>query len=172
MPSSDFHRRRLKQREREFVEGLNVGEFAGRFSLQWIGPDLFQYTPDPDDPFRYLRNKGPGKRAEVVQPGSMVTDGGSIPRIPRIAQILPGLSPWEYGPAYLIHDWEFYRHDIDPDFRKSFKQVNLTLAEAIWTLMNAGYPGTKRPARNVQTVYTIYSAVSSPIGRQIWDAPA
>ena len=167
MPGRDFHKKRLKQRQKKFVEGLNIGEFTGHFTLTWIGPELFKYVPDPEDPFKYIRNKGPGKRHEIIQPDEMETDGGSIPRL---AQLLPGLSPWEYGPAYLIHDWEFYRHDTDPRFRKSFNQVNLTLAEAIWTLMNNGYLRNKKPRKNVTSVHTVYSAVMSPIGKDIWNS--
>jgi len=167
MPSRDFPKKRLKQRQKDFVEGLHKGEFTGLFTLSWIGPDLFKYSPDPEDPFRYIRNKGPGKRPEIIQPEAMETDGGSIPRL---AQVLPRLSAWEYGPAYLIHDWDFYRHDIDPGFRKSFNQVNLTLAEAIWSLMNNGYRRNKKPRKNVYNVHTVYSAVMSPVGKGIWDS--
>lgn len=165
MPPSNQSRKRIEKRQKQFVEGLNVGEFAGHFSLEWIGPELFNYRPDPDDPFRYIRNKGGGK-TEIIQPGPMKTDGGSIPII---AQAISGRTPWEYGPAYLIHDWEFYRHDTDPAFRKSFNQVNLTLAEAIWTLMNKGYLKHRKPRANFKNVHTIYSGVMSPVGRAIWD---
>ena len=104
--------------------------------------------------------------SEIIQPGPMTTDGGSIPIA---AQIITGRTPWEYGPAYMIHDWEFHRHDVDSGFRKSFKQVNLTLAEAIWTLMNTGYLNYKKPRKNYRNVHTIYSGVMSPIARAIWN---
>ncbi len=142
-----------------------MGEFTGRFSLEWCGPESFNYSPDPTDPFRYIRNTGAGK-SEIIQPGPMTTNGGSIPAI---AQAITGRTSWEYGPAYIIHDWEFYRHDIDPGFRKSFNQVNLTLAEAIWTLMNKGYLKTEKPKADSANVHTIYSGVMSPIARAIWD---
>jgi len=165
MPPSNQSRKRIEQRQKAFVEGLDRGQFAGHFSLEWIGPESFDYHPDPEDPFRYIRDKGNGK-SEIIQPGPMQTDGGSIPLA---AQVLTGRTPWEYGPAYLIHDWEFYRHDVDPGFRKSFKQVNLTLAEAIWTLMNDGYLKYKKPRKNFRNVHAVYSGVMSPIGRGIWD---
>ena len=165
MPPSNQQMKRIQQRQKAFVEGLNMGEFAGRFSLEWSGPDSFQYHPDPTDPFRYIRNKGSGK-TEIIQPGPMATDGGSIPII---AQVMTGRTPWEYGPAYMIHDWEFYRHDVDPSFKKTFNQVNLTLAEAIWTLMNNGYLNYKKPKKSYSNVHTIYSGVMSPIGHAIWD---
>jgi hypothetical protein len=165
MPPRNQHRKRIEKRQKEFVEDLNMGEFAGHFMLEWTGPESFNYHPDATDPFRYIRKKSNGK-SEIIQPGPMITDGGSIPLI---AQIVTGRTPWEYGPAYLIHDWEFYRHDTDTGFRKSFNQVNLTLAEAIWTLMNNGYLKYRKPVKNYKNVHTIYSGVMSPIGRAIWD---
>ena len=169
MPPTNQSRRRiekqLEKRHKEFVNGLKMGEFVGHFSLEWRGPESFTYHPDPDDPFQYIRNLGDGN-TEIIQPGPMITDGGSIPII---AQVLTGRTPWEYGPAYMIHDWEFNRHDNDPDYHKSFEQVNLTLAEAIWTLMNNGYLKYKKPKKNYRNVHTIYSGVMSPIARVIWD---
>jgi len=171
MPNPELIRRRLQKKVEKFVKGLPMGEFQGKFNLQWIGPNLFQYTPDAHDPFRYLRKNDKGEVIETITPKPMDTDGGSIPQI---AQLIPGLSPWEYGPAYMIHDWEFEAHDLAqilPDFTfdKSFEEVNLTLAEAIWTLMNKGYLDYPKPAVNVQNVHKIYWGVMSPFGREIWD---
>jgi hypothetical protein len=157
---------RLSKEREKFVKKLKIGEFKGHFQLEWIGPDNFNYHPDPNDPFRYIRNLGKGK-TEVIQPESIETDGGSIPVI---AQLITGRTPWEYAPAYLIHDWEFHCHDDDPNFKKSFKEVNLTLAEAIWTLMNEGYLNYVKPVLNAQNVHLIYTGVSSPVGKRIWKA--
>lgn len=165
MPPSNQSQKRIEKRQKEFVEGLNLGEFQGRFTLEWIGPESFNYLPDPVDPFRYVRTKANG-RTEVIQPEAMTTDGGSVPII---AQAITGRTPWEFGPAYMIHDWEFHRHDTDDSFRKSFKEVNLTLAEAIWTLMNKGYLNYKKPKKNYRHVHAVYSGVMSPIGKVIWD---
>ena len=135
-----------------------------------MGPDLFEYTLDPEDPFRCERHDADGNVLEVIIPERMTTDGGSIPRI---AQSLPGFSPWEYGPAYLIHDWEFEAHDRaregGPPFDKSFEAVNRTLAEGILTLMRHGYRHYERPATSKDRVFSIYNAVNSAIGRAIWD---
>ncbi len=165
MPIRNSSKKRMEKRQKTFVNDLPLGEFAGHFRLEWNGPELFKYHPDPNDPFRYIRTKASGKK-EIIQPGPMTTDGGSIPVA---AQLITSRTPWEYGPAYLIHDWEFLRHDTDPSFRKSFKQVNLTLAEAIWTLMNKGYLHYKKPGKSHRSVHTIYSGVMSPVGRSIWD---
>ena len=166
MPRSDHQKKRIQKIQKAFVDKLNMGEFTGHFSLEWTGPETFNYHPDANDPFQYIRNRGAGK-TEVIEPGPMSTDGGSIPLA---VQVLTGRTPWEYGPAYLIHDWEFYRHDTDSGFRKSFKQVNLTLAESIWTLMNKGYLKYTKPGKSYSNVHTIYSGVMSPIARAIWNA--
>jgi len=138
-----------------------MGRFDGLYSLQDIGSGRFKYTPDPNNPFHYIRNNRKGQQIERIQPGEMETDGGSIPKF---AQIFKGLSPWEYGPAYLIHDWEF---GIGPNGTKSFEASNLTLAEGIWTLMNRGYLNDK-PEINKENVRTVYWAVSGLGGRLAW----
>lgn len=145
----------------KFIDSLEVGEFKGDFTLEWIGPDRFQYEPHPLMPFTFIRGNG-----EEITPEGMETDGGSIPRF---AQCLMSTSPWEYGPAYMIHDWEFYRHDFDPNFDKSFEEVNLTLAEALWTLMNKGYNDSDFPPNSKSLVHGVYSGVMTPICRAVWD---
>lgn len=171
-PRPETFQKRIRARVDRFIRSLPLGEFEGRFTLEWIAPDLFQYHPDAGDPFRYVRKDKQGQVVEIVQPMTMETDGGSIPRF---AQIIPGLSPWEYGPAYLIHDWEFEAYDRSRNetgfvFEKTFEQVNLTLAEAILTLMKNGYGDCPKPKFNKNNVYTIYKAVMSPIGREIWES--
>ncbi len=165
MPAPNHARKRFRRTRDRFINSLNTGRFLGHFRLQWIGPDLFEYAPDPDDPFRYERRDSQGNVIEIIQPEAMTTDGGSIPRL---AQSLPGYSPWEYGPAYLIHDWEFEAHDRarngGPPFDKSFEAVNRTLAEGILTLMRHGYLDYARPAISKDRVFSIYNAVNSEIG--------
>lgn len=165
MPRPNQSAARHKRTQEKFVKDLLKGKFEGHFRLEWTGPESFTYHPDPDDPFRYTRFKANGKK-EIIQPEKMWTDGGSIPIA---AQALTGRTPWEYGPAFMIHDWEFHRHDIDPSFKKSFKQANLTLAEAIWTLMNDGYLRYKKPKKSPKNVLTIHAGVCSPIAKAIWD---
>ena len=90
----------------------------------------------------------------------METDAGSIPRV---IWSIPGLSPWDYLPAYMIHDWDFKAHHEGLSDR-TFEQANLTLAEGIYTLMKTGVANS-----DWARIQIIYSAVSSPIGRAIWD---
>jgi hypothetical protein len=94
----------------------------------------------------------------------MTTTGGSIPRF---FHVFDKLSPWEYGPAYMIHDWEFHAHH-QKILNKSFKKVNLTLAEAIFTLMTVGYKGTILEL-NMTALKAIYLGVMSPVGKMVWN---
>lgn len=170
MPDSRKFRKRAQDFLDDFIHSLNIGEFQGDFSLEWISPEQFQYIPDSNDPFRYLRKDKQGNVIETITPQTMKTSGGSIPQI---AQVALGTTAWEYGPAYMIHDWEFLAHDKARDtpsfqFDKSFEEVNLTFAEAIWTLMNIGYKG-EQADRDKAKVQFVYSGVMSPIGRYIWD---
>ncbi|MBI4805306.1 MAG: hypothetical protein HY795_08735 [Desulfovibrio sp.] len=132
------------------------GSFNEKVHLRWLGPNRFEFfQPTGAPPFSFTRHTG-----ENIIPGDMLTDGGSIPQL---FQGIPGFSPWEYGPAFIIHDWEFQQHDQGAP--KSFEEANLTLAEGIWTLMTQGI------ARKDKVVLTaIWAAVSSPVGRHIWDS--
>ncbi len=81
---------------------------------------LFRIRADP------LRFSGVPTRkapAQLIRPGLMYTDGGSIPKI---AQVFKGLSPWGYAPAYMIYDWVFTaRHCIvDGETNARFDQVH------------------------------------------------
>ena len=132
------------------------GVFSGRVHLRWVGANRFEFFQQPgEEPFRFTRHTG-----AAIAPGEMITDGGSIPQL---FQGIPGFSSWEFGPAFIIHDWEFQQHDAGAT--KSFEQANLTLAEGILTLMNQGV------ARKDKLVLAaIWAAVSSPVGRHIWDS--
>lgn len=141
-----------------FFESIKIGSFVGIPHLRWVGPDRFEFFQDPSNPFQFNRYNG-----EKITPKQMFTDGGSIPRI---VQSMPDLSPWEYGPAYIIHDWEFEAHhqNLSP---KTFAEVNKTLAEGIKTLMELGIT-----QKNYIALYTIWVSVSSPIAKSIWDNSA
>ncbi len=158
----DRHMDMLARERTAFVKSLSVGEFVGKFRLEWLGPGRWRYWPDHVDPFAFRRASG-----QVIIPEDMTTDGGSVPRL---FWPLPGLSPWDYGPAFMLHDWEFFAHDQGMK-TQTFEEVNLTLAEAIKTLMVMGFKGTT-VRYNAHALLTIHQAVSSPIGRKIWDDPA
>lgn len=137
------------------VDFEHAGEFGGRFTLEWLSPRDYAYTPVPGDEFYFKRASG-----EIIKPTAMHTDGGTIPRL---VWSLPNLSPWDYLPAYIIHDYEYVMHH-EGDTKHSFEEVNLTLAEAVYTLM-----ATKVVPMNRFSIWLIYQAVSSVVGRQIWE---
>ena len=139
----------------DFFKEIEIGVFKGIPNLRWVGPDRFEYFQDPSNLFQFQRHNG-----DIIEPQQMYTDGGSIPRI---VQSMPDLSPWEYGPAYIIHDWEFEAHHRGIS-QKSFDDVNRTLVEGIKTLMEASIV-----QKNYVALYTIWLAVSSPVAKAIWD---
>jgi hypothetical protein len=138
------------------------GTFEGNFS---IGANLtarddgrYLHRPDPAAPLQLVRASG-----EVIQPGVMVTDGGSVPSV---LQVLPDIDPFTYIKAYLIHDWDFLRHHCDGTYGRTFAEVNATLAEGLYTLMRTGEVATIW-----WNVELVYQGVSSPIGRAVWGWP-
>lgn len=132
------------------------GQFQGKYTLEPRGPFNYLYRPDPASPFRFKRKNG-----DVIQPGVMMTDGGSVPRV---AWLIPGIDPWTYIDAYVIHDWLFLNHHCDAASSASFEEANLTLAEAIYSEMVTGK--VDADWRNVEIVYR---AVSSFVGRGVWN---
>jgi hypothetical protein len=96
----------------------------------------------------------------------MFTDGGSIPRLVRwVGQ----LDPWEYTPAYLLHDWLFELHHCDYAAGKtsefSFDDANHVLMEGVRTMDAMGLA----PASDL-TFALINIAVTSFVAKKIWDA--
>src|SRR3954470_3912513 len=83
-------------------ERIRTGEIGGRLTIEWIGPDQFIYRPDAERPFYFKRANG-----EVIKPGSIYTDGGSVPRLLWAMRVY---SPWAFGSAYIAHDWLFAAH--------------------------------------------------------------
>ena len=134
------------------------GKFHGKFTIETKGTLNYFYLPDPADPFRYVRNNG-----EVIQPGVMMTDGGTVPRV---AWLVPDLDPWTYLKAYALHDWQFLNHHCHPELSTSFENANLTLAEGIFTLMMDGEVDS-----DWRKVEAVYQAVSSFVGRGVWERP-
>jgi hypothetical protein len=154
----DRHMDMVRRAQLQFVDSLPAGNFFGSFSLEWCGPNRFRYMPGAV-PFGFRRANG-----VLIVPEAMETDGGSIPRP---LWSLPGLSPWDFGPAYLIHDWEFTARRAGLE-GQSFEECSLTLAEGIVTLMKRGYHGHTAPFDRIH-VHTIYTAVSGSIGRRLWN---
>lgn len=138
------------------AEGRFEGVFDPARHLTPRGGRDYLYTPDRTDPFRFVRSTG-----ERIQPGHMLTDGGSVPRA---AWVIPDINPWAYIKAYLIRDWDFSRHHCDAGYGRLVDPVNLTLGEGIYTLMRLGEVAT-----DWRKVEVVYRAVSSFVGRGVWD---
>ena len=76
------------------------GDLKGHVVVVWNRQDKFIYVPDNNDLFSFQPSFMKATNTRIV-PGLMYTDGGSIPRV---FWSVPGLSPWAFGPAYIVHD--------------------------------------------------------------------
>lgn len=158
-------------------EQAGKGELDGSLVVMWVGEGApaagdgkFVFVPLRNDPLTFARPGG-----QVIRPGMIYTDGGSIPRI---AQPLKGFSPWGYAPAYMIHDWLFVAQKCanagaaTPDEAKAvadlaFRDSAVILAEVIKTLIDTG-----RVGRNDVAPGAITWAVSSPVSQRLWEDSA
>jgi hypothetical protein len=139
------------------TRSIQIGRFEGKVNLQWKAPNCFLYTPDPDDPLIFYRANG-----QKIMPQAMYTDGGSIPRL---LWNTPNLSPWDFAPAYLIHDWIFEQHHCFPDNQRFvFKDSAIILAEAVKTMIESGCVQS-----DDRFVKLIYDSVNSSFARKLWD---
>lgn len=134
-----------------------VGSYhnIGNILLRWIEPDLFEFLPNEVETFCFERQTG-----EVIAPTRMFTDGGSIPRV---GWVLSDLSPWNYTPAFIVHDWEFDAHHCDLT-EKTFDQVSATMMEGVKTLMETGIC-----EKNVLAFNAIQAGIRSFIGVNAWE---
>ena len=151
-------------RTRDFIiDDLIAVDYAGtahgtfrnleRIQLRWDRPDWLEYNPDPDAPFSFARASG-----EVIAPGRMLTDGGTIPRW---FWLKHDLSPWGHLPAFLVHDWEFDQHHLGA--AKTLDAVRDTMTEALKTLMETGVT-----PRSENIFRVIYAGISSWIAKDLW----
>jgi hypothetical protein len=140
--------------ERMFYPDFPLGKFEGEPYLVWVKPDIFRMEPQPK-PFRFIRSTN-----EVIEPGKMFTDGGSIPRA---LWFVKDLSPWAYAPAFLVHDWLFDSHHAGTT-DKSFEEVRDIMMEGVKTLMESGLCESNRLVFDL-----IYSGIDSFIARRVWD---
>ncbi len=157
------------------------GHFSGRLAVVWVGPTgsnggdgRFLYIPDENDPLTFTRPEAPRApgmaKFDRIVAGPMYTDGGSVPRL---AQVFRGFSPWNYGPAYIVHDWLFTArqclNDKNPDpvygqvEGMAFQTSAEILAEAIRTLEDMHLV-----ARDDVSASAITLAVSSPFSAGRW----
>ncbi|MFN4203527.1 MAG: hypothetical protein ACK4GM_10775, partial [Tabrizicola sp.] len=88
---------------------IDEGKFSGEVAVVWLrgtgplGDGTFVYVPTPDRPLTFTRPEGE-TAGKAITPPMMYTDGGSVPGL---ARAFRGFTPWNYGPAYIVHDWVF-----------------------------------------------------------------
>lgn len=154
---------------------IEAGRFDGDLVVVWLrdtgpaGDGTFIYVPSPANPLIFTRPEGETS-AQVVRPQMMYTDGGSIPPIGRVFN---GLTPWNYGPAYMVHDWLFAaRQCLNDGVRRpeylqieqmTFQQSAEIIAEAIKALEVSG----KVRKRDISGATVTY-AVTSPFSLERW----
>jgi hypothetical protein len=138
-------------------EDTMPGRFEGDLRLRWVAPDLFAYEPDPQRPFRFIRPSG-----EVIEPGRLVTDGGSIPSV---VWGIDGLSPWGFAPAYVVHDWLFQRQrcGLGSADEAGFAESVTVMAEALRTLI-----GDHPDPEALERYRAIVSSSASVFARRHW----
>lgn len=140
-----------------FYNTVPVGSFSGDLVVQWVAPNYFIYRQSTERPLVYTTSTG-----VKIQPRTMYTDGGSIPRLFWSA---PSLAPWDFGPGYVIHDWLFEQHHCRESDWISFdlKRAADILAEAMKTQMVM--TGKSDPT----TVWAVHAAVESPVAESLWN---
>jgi hypothetical protein len=141
----------------------SAGLFDGVATVEWAGEDYFIYRPGKD-PLSFQPSFWKGTTKRIV-PKLMYTDGGSIPRF---FWNIPGLSPWGFGPAYVIHDYIFTVHRCgwyDPDVADiDFDKSAEVLAEVGKALIDLHY--IKHDALDA-----IVWGVKTQYARTLWDTP-
>lgn len=150
------------------VDGKGV--ISGHPCIEWRQPDKFVYVRSKNPEFSFKRSNG-----EVIRPGNIQTDGGSIPRI---LWSQKDFSPWTYAPAYLVHDWMYEAHrrkvpaGIDATGHHLFytkEQADWIMAEIIKSQMEC--PDAYDTKKSASRMRRIYWAVSK-FGNTAWNGEA
>jgi hypothetical protein len=139
-------------------EDFKVGQLTGKLIVQWWEPDKFIFIPDRNGPLTFKRSNG-----DVIVPGRMFTDGGSIPRG---LWIFRNYSPWGYAPAFVVHDWLFEMHHckLPGDEKYNYQIAADVMAEVMKTMME-----TKLVDKAPLTLDAMHAAVNSSIAEGYWD---
>ena len=141
-----------------FYARTATGTIAGKLDVEWVAPNQFIFHPREDDPLRFVTSDG-----HTIQPQTMYTDGGSIPRF---FWSVPDLGPWDFAPGFVIHDWLFEQQHCQLGDYKSytFDRSAEILAEAIKTQMVQG------PQQDPAALWLIYQGVKTPIAEKLWNS--
>jgi hypothetical protein len=155
---------------------VEKGSFEGEVAVVWLrgtegpGDGTFVYVPTPRKPLTFTRPEGKTAGAVIV-PTMIYTDGGSIPSVGRLFN---GLTPWNYGPAYIVHDWLFRAKQClnanspNPDYavvrNLTFQDSAEIIAESIKALQEEG-----RVRKDDVSAAVVTAGVTSPITRSYWN---
>lgn len=152
-----------------------VGKLDGSVFLLWVGETdkplgdgKFIYVPVPDDELTFQFQSTRAKYTIVPDP--IYTDGGSIPKP---AQIFKGFSPWDYAPAYILHDWIFVANRC---LGGEYETENMKRVQGMTFIESAELVGAAlRTLADDQTVFensfakaTITGAVSLGFSETLW----
>lgn len=102
------------------VDAGKAGVFSGLPLVEWHGEIDYLYHPS------HFFTRWTGEK--VTPWKEFKTDGGSLPRF---LWGLPGMNPWTYFPAYVIHDFCYTFHEKGNIVECTFDEANLILAEML-----------------------------------------
>ncbi len=139
-----------------------TGKLSGDLELRWAKPDRFLFIPSETRPLTFVRSEESG--GGTIIPGTMYTDGGSIPRPLRA---LRNYSPWGYASAFVVHDWLFHMQDCElPGYEDySLKEAAVVMSEVMKTMME----DPSFDYGDKQTLYLMYLAVQTTPAKSAWD---
>lgn len=158
-------------------ETTRAGRFKGEVAVVWLrgtegsGDGTFIYVPTPGNPMTFTRPEGE-TLGKTITPPMMYTDGGSVPGL---ARAFRGFTPWNYGPAYIVHDWVFMARqclnagETDPAYKEleklEFQDSAEIIAESIKALEDSG----RVKAKDISGPAVTF-AVTSPFSKALWEA--
>lgn len=165
---------------------LRGGDFTGEVELRWENTDRYVYLPVDARPLTYTfppnyrlsADDGLNGSADlrVIRPRLMYTDGGSIPR-PLWG--VSGFSPWDYLPAFVIHDWMYLQKRchkagksvFDPrrDFPYDRVTVDKVLADTLEQIDRKLISQGKARPRNAAQARTLIVAAVEKFGKSSWE---
>lgn len=156
--------------ERFYQSVDGTGVITGRPCVEWRQPNKFVYVRSKNPSFSFKRPNG-----ELIRPGNIETDGGSIPRF---LWSQKGFSPWSYAPAYLVHDWmyEAHRRKVPAGIDANGQDIFYTKSQADWIMAEIIKCQMENPSefntkKSVGHLRKIYWAVSQ-FGKTAWNAEA
>lgn len=140
----------------------NAPQLKGRLLVEWSSSEQFVYRRDPKNPLRLTTENG-----VVIEPKDIYTDGGSIPQV---FQNISGLSPWNLGPAYIIHDWLFFNKKCQigtsAENRLTFDEGADALRDAAVVLLRKHFIDPDK-----EKIAAVHAAVRSGVARRAWENP-